>query len=52
RKFEIERFEWSYHQTVNEHKLHVHAEASIQRHNPTIQKLVTTYNNLCGKLID
>ncbi|KAG1857793.1 hypothetical protein F4604DRAFT_1931288 [Suillus subluteus] len=52
RKFEIERFEWSYRQTVNEHKLHVHAEASIQRCNPTIQKLVSTYNNLCGKLID
>ncbi|KAG2031090.1 hypothetical protein BDR03DRAFT_986673, partial [Suillus americanus] len=46
-KFEIERFERSYRQTVNEHKLHVHAEASIQRHNPTIRKLVTTYNNLC-----
>ncbi|KAG1721054.1 hypothetical protein EDB19DRAFT_1898376 [Suillus lakei] len=52
RKFEIERFERSYRQTVNEHKLHVHAEASIQRRNPTIRKLVTTYNNLCGKLID
>ncbi|KAG1728536.1 hypothetical protein EDB19DRAFT_1897380 [Suillus lakei] len=49
RKFEIERFERSYRQTVNEHKLHVHAEASIQRHNPTIRKLVTTYNNLCGE---
>jgi hypothetical protein len=35
-----------------EHKLHVHAEASIQWRNPTIQKLITTYNNLCGKLID
>ncbi|KAG1888615.1 hypothetical protein F4604DRAFT_1877200 [Suillus subluteus] len=52
RKFEIERFERSYRQTVNEHKLHVHAEASIQRRNPTIRKLVSTYNNLCGKLID
>ncbi|KAG1847703.1 hypothetical protein F4604DRAFT_1935747 [Suillus subluteus] len=52
RKFEIERFERSYRQTVNEHKLHAHAEASIQRRNPTIQKLVTTYNNLCNKLID
>ncbi|KAG1844033.1 hypothetical protein DFJ58DRAFT_717669 [Suillus subalutaceus] len=48
RKFEIERFERSYRQTVNEHKLHVHAEASIQRRNPTIRKLVTTYNNLCA----
>lgn len=35
-----------------EHKLHAHAEASIQRRNPTIRKLVTTYNNLCNKLID
>ncbi|KAG1733270.1 hypothetical protein EDB19DRAFT_1639732 [Suillus lakei] len=35
-----------------EHKLHVHAEASIQWRNPTIQKLVTTYNILCNKLID
>ncbi|KAG1888878.1 uncharacterized protein F5891DRAFT_987759 [Suillus fuscotomentosus] len=52
RKFEIERFERSYRQTVNEHKLHVHAEASIQQRNPTIRKLVTTYNNFCGKLID
>ncbi|KAG2030163.1 hypothetical protein BDR03DRAFT_936715 [Suillus americanus] len=49
RKFEIERFERSYRQTVNEHKLHVHAEASIQRRNPTIRKLITTYNNLCGE---
>ncbi|KAG2144232.1 hypothetical protein DEU56DRAFT_870390 [Suillus clintonianus] len=52
RKFEIERFERSYRQTVNEHKLHAHAEASIQRRNPTIRKLVTTYNSLCSKLID
>ncbi|KAG1816423.1 uncharacterized protein BJ212DRAFT_1299698 [Suillus subaureus] len=51
-KFEIKRFKWSYCQTVNEHKHHAHAEASIQRCNPTIHKLVMTYNSLCGKLVD
>ncbi|KAG1745669.1 hypothetical protein EDB19DRAFT_1894353 [Suillus lakei] len=50
RKFEIEKLERSYRQTVNERKLNSHVDAAIQRRNPTIRKLVSTYNNLCADL--
>ncbi|KAG1895948.1 uncharacterized protein F5891DRAFT_1130428 [Suillus fuscotomentosus] len=33
RKFEIEKLECSYRQTVNEHKLNSHVDTAIQRHN-------------------
>ncbi|KAG1852299.1 hypothetical protein DFJ58DRAFT_716617 [Suillus subalutaceus] len=50
RKFEIEKLERSYRQAVNERKLISHVDAAIQRRNPTIRKLVSTYNNLCADL--
>ncbi|KAG1771590.1 hypothetical protein EV702DRAFT_1048940 [Suillus placidus] len=50
RKFEIEKLEHSYRQAVNERKLNSHVDAAIQRRNPTIRKLVSTYNNLCADL--
>ncbi|KAG1770140.1 hypothetical protein EV702DRAFT_1202555 [Suillus placidus] len=50
RKFEIEKLECSYRQTVNEHKLNSHVNTAIQQRNPTIQKLVSSYNSLCADL--
>ncbi|KAG1846464.1 hypothetical protein F4604DRAFT_1884172 [Suillus subluteus] len=50
RKFEIEKLERSYRQAVNERKLNSHVDAAIQQRNPTIRKLVSTYNNLCADL--
>ncbi|KAG1876144.1 hypothetical protein C8R48DRAFT_745646 [Suillus tomentosus] len=50
RKFEIEKLERSYRQTVNEHKLNSHVDTAIQRRNPTIRKLVSSYNSLCADL--
>ncbi|KAG2158535.1 uncharacterized protein EDB93DRAFT_1237909 [Suillus bovinus] len=50
RKFEIEKLECSYRQAVNEHKLNSHVDTAIQRHNLTIQKLVSSYNSLCADL--
>ncbi|KAG1809553.1 hypothetical protein EV424DRAFT_1473854 [Suillus variegatus] len=50
RKFEIEKLERSYRQAMNEHKLNSHVNAAIQRRNPMMQKLVSTYNNLCADL--
>ncbi|KAL4061842.1 hypothetical protein J3A83DRAFT_4365119 [Scleroderma citrinum] len=47
KKFELERLEHSYQSTVNEQKLHDHTEASVKCHEPGIQKLGTTYNNVC-----
>jgi hypothetical protein len=35
---------------VTERKLNSHVDAAIQRRNPTIRKLVSTYNNLCADL--
>ncbi|KAG1725034.1 hypothetical protein EDB19DRAFT_1897831 [Suillus lakei] len=49
-KFEIEKLERSYRQAVNKRKLNPHVDAAIQRRNPTIRKLVSTYNNLCADL--
>ncbi|KAG1781378.1 hypothetical protein EV702DRAFT_1248386 [Suillus placidus] len=48
--FEIEKLERSYRQAVNKRKLNSHVDAAIQRRNPTIRKLVSTYNNLCADL--
>ncbi|KAL4061864.1 hypothetical protein V8B97DRAFT_2027067 [Scleroderma yunnanense] len=47
KKFALERLEHSYQSTVNEQKLHDHTEASVKCHEPGIQKLGTTYNNVC-----
>ncbi|KAI5982636.1 hypothetical protein EDD15DRAFT_2391151 [Pisolithus albus] len=51
RKFELERLEQSYQNSVNESHLHSHVESSIKRREPAISKLVTTYNTLCGELL-
>ncbi|KAG2341701.1 hypothetical protein BDR05DRAFT_976848 [Suillus weaverae] len=50
-KFELERLERLYRATVNaEHKLHVNTQHSIKRQEPSILKLVSTYNGLCSQL--
>ncbi|KAG1721916.1 hypothetical protein EDB19DRAFT_1930382 [Suillus lakei] len=51
RKFELERLERSYQATVNEHKLHANTQHSIKWREPTILKLVSTYNGLCTPLV-
>ncbi|KIJ05254.1 hypothetical protein PAXINDRAFT_24067, partial [Paxillus involutus ATCC 200175] len=51
RKFELERIEWAYRQTVGDQRLRSHAEASVKRREPTLLRLVTTYNGLCDKLM-
>ncbi|KAL6305915.1 hypothetical protein BKA93DRAFT_730537, partial [Sparassis latifolia] len=50
RKFELERLERSYRQTVNNNKLSSHAESSIKRREPGILKLAKTYNDLCKQM--
>ncbi|KIJ05959.1 hypothetical protein PAXINDRAFT_57246, partial [Paxillus involutus ATCC 200175] len=51
RKFELERIERAYRQTVGDQRLRSHAEASVKRREPTLLQLVTTYNGLCDKLM-
>ncbi|KIJ05080.1 hypothetical protein PAXINDRAFT_21635 [Paxillus involutus ATCC 200175] len=51
RKFELERIERAYRQTVGDQRLRSHAEASVKRREPTLLRLVTTYNGLCDKLM-
>ncbi|KIJ59145.1 hypothetical protein HYDPIDRAFT_33444 [Hydnomerulius pinastri MD-312] len=50
RKFELERIERAYRQTIGDQRLRSHAEASVKRWEPTLLRLVTTYNRLCDKL--
>ncbi|KAG1847699.1 hypothetical protein F4604DRAFT_1687955 [Suillus subluteus] len=50
RKFELEKLERSYRNTVNELNMRNHTEASIKRREPTILKIISTYNNLCDQL--
>jgi hypothetical protein len=66
RKFELEKLERSYRNTVNgtfnyplliliihtviELNLRSHTETSIKRREPTILKIVSTYNTLCDQL--
>ncbi|KAI5980440.1 hypothetical protein EDD15DRAFT_2393533 [Pisolithus albus] len=50
RKFELERLERSYRNSVNESHIQSHVESSLKRREPAILKLVSTYNNLCGEL--
>ncbi|KIJ06019.1 hypothetical protein PAXINDRAFT_20761 [Paxillus involutus ATCC 200175] len=51
RKFELERIERAYRQTVGDQRLRSHAEASVKCREPTLLRLVTTYNGLCDKLM-
>jgi len=50
RKFELEKLERSYRNTINELNLRNHTEASIKRREPAIVKIVSTYNTLCDQL--
>ncbi|KAL6303233.1 hypothetical protein BKA93DRAFT_818113 [Sparassis latifolia] len=50
RKFELERLERSYRQTINNNKLSTHAESSIKHREPGILKLAKTYNDLCMQM--
>ncbi|KIK14542.1 hypothetical protein PISMIDRAFT_116847, partial [Pisolithus microcarpus 441] len=47
RKFELERLERSYHQTVSEQRLQNHTVTSVKWCEPGIVKLSTNYNNMC-----
>ncbi|KAG2051809.1 hypothetical protein BDR06DRAFT_1060299 [Suillus hirtellus] len=46
----LEKLEWSYRNTVNELNLHSHTETSTKQREPTILKIVSTYNMLCDQL--
>ncbi|KAG1744527.1 uncharacterized protein EDB91DRAFT_1236494 [Suillus paluster] len=51
RKFKLERLKRSYRATINaKHKLHANTHHSIKRQEPSILKLVSTYNGLCSQL--
>ncbi|KAI6143416.1 hypothetical protein BKA82DRAFT_4331278 [Pisolithus tinctorius] len=51
RKFELERLERSYRQTLSEQRLQNHTEASVKRREPGIAKLASSYNNLCLQIV-
>ncbi|KAF8833999.1 hypothetical protein BDN67DRAFT_985641, partial [Paxillus ammoniavirescens] len=50
RKFELERMENAYHQSAGEQRLHVHTEVAVKCHEPTLLRLISTYNSLCETL--
>ena len=50
RKFEFERLERSYRNSLNEKKLHNHTGRQITRREPGISQLVKTYNGLCAQM--
>jgi len=50
RKFELDRFERSYRQTTNKHKLSSHVESAVKRREPGILKLAKSYNMLCEQI--
>ncbi|KAF9233286.1 hypothetical protein BU15DRAFT_80265 [Melanogaster broomeanus] len=50
RKFELERIERAYRQTVGEQRLRSHTKMAMKHHEPTLLCLVSTYNTLCGIL--
>ncbi|KAI6004876.1 hypothetical protein EDD15DRAFT_2384749 [Pisolithus albus] len=50
RKFELERLERSYRQTVSEQRLQNHTETSVKQREPGIVKLCTNYNNMCAQM--
>ncbi|KAH9912541.1 uncharacterized protein B0H18DRAFT_1088385 [Fomitopsis serialis] len=51
RKFELDRFERSYRQTTNKHKLSSHVESAVKRQEPGILKLAKSYNMLCEQIL-
>ncbi|KAF8834133.1 hypothetical protein BDN67DRAFT_1016817 [Paxillus ammoniavirescens] len=46
RKFELECLECAYHTIVNKNQLHDNTRAAMKQREPTILKLVSTYNTL------
>ena len=50
RKFEPERMERSYRNSINEWKLRSHTETQIKRREPAITQLTKSYNDLCGQM--
>ncbi|RDB27721.1 hypothetical protein Hypma_003286 [Hypsizygus marmoreus] len=50
RKFELDRLERSFRKQVNDKKIHAHTESSVNRREPTIQRLAQDYNRLCGTM--
>ncbi|TFY57790.1 hypothetical protein EVJ58_g6817 [Rhodofomes roseus] len=50
RKFELDRFERSYRNTTNKHKLSNHVESAVKRREPGILKLAKAYNALCKQM--
>ncbi|KIK81916.1 hypothetical protein PAXRUDRAFT_92959, partial [Paxillus rubicundulus Ve08.2h10] len=49
-KFELDRLQHDYRQTINEKKLHVHTQSALKHREPAITTLVAKYNSLCDKL--
>ncbi|KAJ6570606.1 hypothetical protein DFH09DRAFT_1246915 [Mycena vulgaris] len=50
RKFELNKVERSFRRLVNDQKLYSHTESAIKRREPTISKVNSDYNKLCGEI--
>ncbi|KAF8191905.1 hypothetical protein K438DRAFT_1919325 [Mycena galopus ATCC 62051] len=50
RKFEMDVVERTYRRLLNDAKLHAHTESAIKRREPTITKIASEYNKLCGDI--
>ncbi|KAF8054925.1 hypothetical protein FPV67DRAFT_1598916, partial [Lyophyllum atratum] len=50
RKFELDRLERSFRKQVNDQKINAHTASSVNRREPTIQRLAQDYNRLCDTM--
>ncbi|KAF8207995.1 hypothetical protein K438DRAFT_1754740 [Mycena galopus ATCC 62051] len=50
RKFEMDVVERTYRRLLNDAKLHAHTESAVKRREPTITKIASEYNKLCGDI--
>ncbi|KAF8064953.1 hypothetical protein FPV67DRAFT_1671258 [Lyophyllum atratum] len=50
RKFELDRLERSFRKQVNDQKINAHTASSVNRRQPTIQRLAQDYNRLCDTM--
>ncbi|KAJ6558869.1 hypothetical protein DFH09DRAFT_1485992 [Mycena vulgaris] len=50
RKFEMDVVERTYRRLLNDAKLHAHTESAVKRREPTITKVASEYNKLCGDI--
>ncbi|KAJ7889084.1 hypothetical protein B0H14DRAFT_2336875, partial [Mycena olivaceomarginata] len=50
RKFEMDIVERTYRRLLNDAKLHAHTESAVKRREPTITKIASEYNKLCGDI--